>query len=69
MIILDTYFVSEPIRLRSDAALLYWLDRQAAEMLYVTATSLADRIAPCRLAVAKRYLFRPWAHQALAVML
>ena len=42
MIILDTNVVSEPIRPRSNQAVVQWLDRQAAETLYLTATSLAE---------------------------
>lgn len=42
MIILDTNVVSEPIRPRSDPAVLQWLDCQVAETLYLTATSLAE---------------------------
>ena len=42
MMILDTNVVSEPIRPRGDPAVLAWLDRQIAETLFVTATSLAE---------------------------
>lgn len=42
MIILDTNVVSEPMRPQANAAVLDWLDRQVAETLYLTATSLAE---------------------------
>ncbi|MGH8278996.1 MAG: type II toxin-antitoxin system VapC family toxin [Gammaproteobacteria bacterium] len=41
MIILDTNVVSEPMRRNGDPAVLEWLDRQASESLYLTATSFA----------------------------
>lgn len=42
MIILDTNVVSEPMRPNGDPAVLAWLDRQADESLYLTATSFAE---------------------------
>ena len=42
MIVLDTNVVSEPMRPRGDPAVLAWLDRQVAETLYLTATSLSE---------------------------
>ena len=42
MIILDTNVVSEPLKPRFDPAVEAWLDRQPAETLYLTATSLAE---------------------------
>ena len=42
MIILDTNVVSEPMRRNSDPAVAAWLDQQAAETLYLTATSLSE---------------------------
>lgn len=42
MIILDTNVVSEPMRLNGDPAVLEWLDRQADDTLYLTATSFAE---------------------------
>ena len=42
MIILDTNVVSEPMRPAGSAAVLDWLDRQVAETLYLTATSLSE---------------------------
>jgi hypothetical protein len=42
MIVLDTNVVSEPMKLRGDPAVQAWLDRQVADTLYLTATSLAE---------------------------
>ena len=42
MIILDTNVVSEPMRPAGSPAVLDWLDRQMAETLYLTATSLSE---------------------------
>jgi len=42
MIVLDTNVVSEPMRPEADSAVKNWLDRQVAETLYLTATSLAE---------------------------
>ena len=42
MIVLDTNVVSEPIRPKGNPAVLAWLDRQAAETLFLTSTSLAE---------------------------
>ena len=42
MIILDTNVVSEPMRAKANPAVQAWLDRQAAETLYLTTTSLAE---------------------------
>ncbi|WP_428393841.1 type II toxin-antitoxin system VapC family toxin [Lichenicoccus sp.] len=42
MIVLDTNVVSEPMRPRGDPGVLAWLDRQVAETLYLTATSLSE---------------------------
>jgi toxin FitB len=42
MIILDTNVVSEPMKRYGDLAVIAWLDRQAAETLYLTATSLSE---------------------------
>lgn len=42
MIILDTNVISEPMKPSGNAAVLAWLDRQQAETLYLTATSLAE---------------------------
>jgi predicted nucleic acid-binding protein len=42
MIVLDTNVVSEPLRSGADPAVAAWLDRQVAETLYLTATSLSE---------------------------
>lgn len=42
MIILDTNVVSEPMKPNGSASVQAWLDRQAAETLYLTATSLSE---------------------------
>ncbi|WP_070270954.1 type II toxin-antitoxin system VapC family toxin [Duganella sp. HH101] len=42
MIILDTNVVSEPMKLSGSPAVQAWLDRQAPQNLYLTATSLAE---------------------------
>ena len=42
MIILDTNVVSEPMKPNGNLAVRKWLDRQVAETLYLTATSLSE---------------------------
>jgi toxin FitB len=42
MIILDTNVVSEPMKQQGNPSVQAWLDRQVAETLYLTATSLAE---------------------------
>ncbi len=42
MIILDTNVISEPMKSNSNPAVQAWLDRQTAETLYLTATSLSE---------------------------
>ena len=42
MILLDTNVVSEPMRPNGSPAVRAWLDRQVAETLYLTATSLSE---------------------------
>ncbi len=42
MIILDTNVVSEPMKRNGNPAVQTWLDQQAAETLYLTATSLSE---------------------------
>ena len=42
MIILDTNVVSEPMKANGAASVVDWLDRQAAETLYLTAVNLAE---------------------------
>lgn len=55
MIVLDTNVVSEPMRTGGNSAVLAWLDRQAADTLYLTATSLAELLVGiAMLPVSKR---------------
>lgn len=42
MIILDTCVISEPMKARANPAVTAWLDLQAAETLYLTATNLSE---------------------------
>ncbi|MGD0642392.1 MAG: type II toxin-antitoxin system VapC family toxin [Roseiarcus sp.] len=42
MIILDTNVISEPMKANGAKAVVDWLDRQAAETLYLTAANLAE---------------------------
>lgn len=42
MIVLDTNVVSEPMKPGGNPVVQAWLDRQVAETLYLTATSLAE---------------------------
>lgn len=42
MIILDTNVVSEPMRQNGNPIVRVWLDRQSAETLYLTTTSLSE---------------------------
>ena len=42
MIILDTNVVSEPMRANANPAVHAWLDRQIAETLFLTTTSLSE---------------------------
>ena len=42
MIVLDTNVVSEPMRPNGNPAVRAWLDRQVAETLYLTSTSLSE---------------------------
>ena len=42
MIVLDTNVVPEPMKAQGDPAVKQWLDRQVAETLYLTATSLSE---------------------------
>jgi len=42
MIILDTNVVSEPMKSNGSPAVQAWLDRQAVETVYLTATSLSE---------------------------
>lgn len=42
MIILDTNVISEPVKKEPNAAVIQWLDEQAAETLYLTSTTLTE---------------------------
>ena len=42
MIVLDTNVISEPLKPLADPAVIRWLDSQAPETLYLTATTLSD---------------------------
>jgi len=42
VIVLDTNVVSEPLKASASPAVVAWLDRQAAETLFLTATSLSE---------------------------
>jgi predicted nucleic acid-binding protein len=42
MIVLDTNVISEPMKPLADPVVQSWLDRQAAETLYLTATNLSE---------------------------
>ena len=42
MIILDTNVISEPLRTNAEPHVQAWLDEQAAETLFLTATSLSE---------------------------
>ena len=42
MIVLDTNVVSEPLKRNGNPAVQSWLDSQAAETLFLTATSLSE---------------------------
>ena len=42
MIVLDTNVVAEPLKPRPHPSVMAWLDRQAVQTLYLTATSLSE---------------------------
>jgi predicted nucleic acid-binding protein len=42
MIVLDTNVVSEPLKPHGNPAVRNWLDRQAPETLFITATSISE---------------------------
>jgi hypothetical protein len=54
LIILDTNVISEPMKRQGDPAVRDWLDRQEAETLYVTATSLSELLTGIELVPAGR---------------
>ncbi len=49
MIILDTNVVSEPMKPNGSMLVREWLDRQVAETLYLTATSLSELLVGIQL--------------------
>lgn len=55
MIVLDTNVVSEPLKSQPSAKVMEWLDRQAAETLFITAVSRAElRFGLLKLSDSKR---------------
>jgi len=54
MIILDTNVISEPMKATANPAVVAWLDRQAAETLYLTATNLSELLVGIELLPAGR---------------
>jgi predicted nucleic acid-binding protein len=54
LIILDTNVVSEPMRPRPNPAVIAWLDRQAIDTFYLTATSVAELLLGLALLPAGR---------------
>jgi toxin FitB len=54
MIVLDTNVVSEPMKAQGDPAVTAWLDRQVADTLYLTATSLSELLVGIELLPAGR---------------
>ena len=44
MIVLDTNVISEPMKARANPAVAAWLDRQAAETLYLTTINLSEML-------------------------
>jgi predicted nucleic acid-binding protein len=42
MIVLDTNVISEPLKPRAEPAVIEWLNAQAPETLYLTATALSE---------------------------
>ena len=49
MIILDTNVVSEPMKPHGSPVVREWLDRQVAETLYLTSTSLSELLVGIQL--------------------
>ena len=55
MIVLDSNVVSEPMKTHGDPAVTAWLDRQVADTLHLTATSLSELLVGIELlAVGRR---------------
>jgi predicted nucleic acid-binding protein len=70
MIVLDTNVISEPLKPRADPAVIRWLDSQAPETLYLTATNLAEiLIGTALLPVGKRKRGMELAMQSLLTKL
>jgi len=66
MIVLDTNVISEPLEPLADPAVLRWLDSQAPETLYLTATNLSEiLIGIALLPVGKRKRGMELAMQSL----
>jgi hypothetical protein len=70
MIVLDTNVISEPLKPLADPAVIRWLDSQAPETLYLTATNLAEiLIGIALLPVGKRKRGMELAMQSLLTKL
>ena len=54
MIVLDTNVVSEPMKAHGDPAVTAWLDRQVADILHLTATSLSELLVGIEILPAGR---------------
>jgi toxin FitB len=63
VIILDTNVVSEPMKPHGDRLVTAWLDRQVADTLYLTATSLSELLLGIQLLPKSR------RRESLATML
>jgi toxin FitB len=54
MIILDTNVVSEPLKLKPEAAVIHWLNAQEPQTLYLTTINLAELLAGIEIMPAGR---------------
>ena len=54
MLVLDTDVVPEPMRAHGDPAVTAWLDRQVADTLHLTATSLSELLVGIEILPAGR---------------
>lgn len=54
MIILDTNVISEPLKLKPDAAVVNWLNAQEPRTLYLTAINLAELLSGAEILPAGR---------------
>lgn len=54
MIILDTNVISEPLKLKPDAAVVNWLNAQEPRTLYLTAINLAELLSGTEILPAGR---------------